>query len=195
MSHRALLLTLATTVATKLFPNQKLTSSVVNGTTRLTCASLQASYSSSSTGENLRIVYSGDELRRLSGGIDKPLAMAKLAETIKQHLPETWTVSYSDAPQSGGYPTFWVNRATITDSATATQVDWAALATEAVAVGMTRDEFTALRGDVEALRADIAVRRAFGAPAETPSVVDSDGDTVAQTSSNAPAGVDDDIPF
>lgn len=197
MSNKALLLTLVSAVANELFPGQKLTTNSVDGTTRLTSADFQASYSSSGTGENVRMVYSGDALRRFSVGVEKPKAMARLAEAIERHLPASWVVSYSDAPQgrNPGYPTFWVNRAQISDGMVAAQVDWAALATEAKAVNMTREEFVVLRADLEALRAEIAVRRAFGAPAETPPVVDNDGDTVAQTTSNTPTGVDDDIPF
>ena len=74
-------------------------------------------------------------------------------------------------------------------------VNWEALATEARSVGMKQADFMALNGNVEAIRAAIAVARAWGTPAET-TATDADGDTVAsQTSSNAPKGTDDEIPF
>ena len=83
MSHKVILLTLFTAVAGDICPSQKLVSSVEGGTTRLTCPDLQASYSVNGEGrENLRIVYSGEALKRFSVGIEKPLAMARLAETI-----------------------------------------------------------------------------------------------------------------
>jgi hypothetical protein len=193
MSIKATLLALAAAVIKDLVPSERTNSSVENGATRIQSPSIQATYSESpQRGPTLRMVWSGPALQKVSSGLGKVRALSKMADTIEKHLPDGWAVSYVDAPQNNksGYPTFWVNRAVPTDSDTPEQVDWPALAAQAKAAGMTREEFTQMRGDVTALRAEIAVRAAWGGSETTTTpTVDSDGDEV---SSNA---VGDEIPF
>jgi hypothetical protein len=194
MSIKATLLALAAAVIKDLAPTEKATSSVESGATRLQSASIQATFSESAQrGPTLRMVWSGPALRKVSSGLGKVRALSKMADTIEAHLPDGWTVSFVDAPQGNqpGYPTFWVNRAIPVDSDTPEQVDWVKLATEARNAGMSGDEFKTFKGDVTAIRAAIALARVFGAPATTTPTVDSDGDEVAEVSSNAPSGVDD----